>query len=303
MIHDGTKPTACTADTGKNGGVNSADQPSARKATAAVQVQVVSADGTRRSQPDRLATEEPMSIRIGGPEQDATDVTVTMRTPGHDFELAVGFAWAEGIITDVTNVHEVKYCELPEDGIQRYNIVTVLTRQPVVVSPRAFTTNSSCGICGTRSIDDIIECVAPLSEAAGPRVSAHMITSLPDALRKRQRVFDLTGGLHAAALVTSDGTIELLREDVGRHNAVDKIVGRLVLDRRLPATDHLLFVSGRTSFEIVQKAAMAGISVIAGVSAPTSLAAETATALGITLVGFVRGDTMNVYSHPSRIGA
>jgi FdhD protein len=285
----------------KNGGVNSADQPAPRKATAAVQVQVVSADGSRRVQPDKLATEEPMSIRVGGPGQDATDVTVTMRTPGHDFELAVGFVWAEAIITDVADVHEVKYCELPEDGIQRYNIVTVLTRQPVAVVPRAFTTNSSCGVCGTRSIDDIVACVTPTPTDRGPFVSAQMITALPDALRKRQRVFDLTGGLHAAALVTTDGTIELLREDVGRHNAVDKIVGRLVLDRRLPATDRVLFVSGRTSFEIVQKAAMAGISFIAGVSAPTSLAVETATALGITLVGFVRGDTMNVYSHPARV--
>jgi FdhD protein len=288
-------------DTGKNGDVNSADQPAPRKATAAVQVHVMSADGTRRVQPDRLATEEPMSIRIGGPRQSAVDVTITMRTPGHDFELAIGFAWAEGIISDAADVHEVKYCDLPEDGIQRYNIVTILTRQSVDVLPRAFTTTSSCGICGTRSIDDIVSRMSPIPEHRGPIVRAQMITQVPEALRKRQRVFDMTGGLHAAALVAIDGTIELLREDVGRHNAVDKIVGRLVLDRRLPANDRLLFVSGRTSFEIVQKAAMAGISLVAGVSAPTSLAVETATALGITLVGFVRGDTMNVYSHPARI--
>ncbi len=281
--------------------MNSADQPSARKATVAVQVQVVNADGTSHSQPDKLATEEPMSIRIGGPNQTAADITVTMRTPGHDFELAVGFAWAEGIITDVADVHEVKYCELPEDGIQRYNIVTILSRQAVSVAPRAFTTNSSCGICGTTSIDDIVARMTPISDNVGPIVSARSIASIPDALRKRQRVFDVTGGLHAAALVTPDGTIELLREDVGRHNAVDKIVGRLVLDRRLPVTDRMLFVSGRTSFEIVQKAAMAGVAFVAGVSAPTSLAVETASALGITLVGFVRGDTMNVYCHPSRV--
>jgi FdhD protein len=279
------------------------DQPAARKATTAVQVHVVNADGTRRVQPDKLATEEPMSIRIGGPGQEPADVTITMRTPGHDFELAVGFAWSEQIITDVTDVHEVKYCELPEDGVQRYNIVTLRSRGAVTVNQRAFTTTSSCGVCGTRSIDDVVECVEPIDPNAGPFIRAHIIAGIPEALRKRQRIFDATGGLHAAALVTAGGQIESLREDVGRHNAVDKIIGRLVLDRRLPAVNRLLFVSGRTSFEIVQKAAAAGIALIAGVSAPTSLAVDTADRLGITLVGFVRGDTMNVYTHPARVVA
>jgi FdhD protein len=265
------------------------------------QVRVVSADGSSLIRPDKLATEEPMSIRIGGGHQEAVDLSVTMRTPGHDFELAVGFAWAEGIITASEDLHEVKYCELPDDGIQRYNIVTVRCRQPVEVKARAFTTNSSCGVCGSQSIVDLAQCTTPLDTASGPFIRAQTIVSLPEALRKRQRVFDTTGGLHAAALVNADGMIDLVREDVGRHNAVDKIVGRLVLDRRVPARDRVLFVSGRTSFEIVQKAAMAGIALIAGVSAPTSLAVETAAALGITLVGFVRGDTMNVYTHHQRI--
>lgn len=141
----------------------------------------------------------------------------------------------------------------------------------------------------------------PLDPAFGINVSVQTILETPIRLRKQQKVFAATGGLHAAALVTRDGSIDVVREDVGRHNAVDKVVGRLVLDRRIPASDHMLFVSGRTSFEIVQKAAMAGIGLIAGVSAPTSLAVETATALGITLVGFVRGDSLNVYSHPKRI--
>jgi FdhD protein len=281
--------------------VITADAPPPRKATSAVQVRVITAAGRTTTKPDKLATEEPMSIRIGGGAQPAVDVTVTMRTPGHDFELAIGFAWAEGIITDATEVREVKYCDLPEDGIQRYNLVTVRTLNPVKVTPRAFTTNSSCGVCGTQSVEDLVACTAPLDPKLGPFVSAPTILATPDALRKHQRVFDATGGLHAAALVSPDGNIELVREDVGRHNAVDKLVGRLVLDRRVPATGHMLFVSGRTSFEIVQKGAMAGIGLIAGVSAPTSLAVETAQALGITLVGFVRGDTLNVYSHPERV--
>ncbi len=264
-------------------------------------MQVISSDGSRTTRPDKLATEEPLSIRVGGPGQESADVTVTMRTPGHDFELAVGFAWAERIITDPLDVHEVKYCELPDDGVQRYNIVTLRTRRPVAVVPRAFTTNSSCGVCGTQSVDDVMASTTPLDSGSGPMVKASMLLALPTAVRRRQRIFEATGGLHAAALVRSDGDIVVVREDVGRHNAVDKIVGRLVLDRTIPATDRLLFVSGRTSFEIVQKAAMAGIAMIAGVSAPTSLAVETADALGITLIGFVRGESMNVYSHAQRL--
>jgi FdhD protein len=270
-----------------------------RKATTSVKVTVVTAAGST-VRPDKLATEEPLSIRAGGPGQDSADVTVTMRTPGHDFELAVGFLWSEGLITDPRQVREVKFCEVPEGEEQLYNIVTVRTSHQLEVKPRAFTTTSSCGVCGTQTLDDLAACTVPVP-AGAYSISATDLLAVPDQLRDRQKVFASTGGLHAAAVLGPEGKVLLSREDVGRHNAVDKVVGRLVLDGKVPAHMNALFVSGRTSYEIVQKAAVAGLSLVAGVSAPSSLAVETADRMGITLAGFVRGGSMNVYTHPERI--
>ncbi len=271
-----------------------------RKATTPVKVTLVTATGTT-VKPDKLATEEPLSIRAGGPGQENADVTVTMRTPGHDFELAVGFLWSEGLITSADQVREVKFCEVPEGEEQLYNIVTVRTSHQLEVRARAFTTNSSCGVCGTQTLDDLAACAKPISLDDSLFVSPAALLAVPDALRQRQKVFAATGGLHAAAILDPQCSVLLSREDVGRHNAVDKVIGRMVLDGHVPATDRILFVSGRTSYEIVQKAAVAGLAVVAGVSAPSSLAVETAQRMGITLAGFVRGDSMNVYTHPQRI--
>jgi FdhD protein len=277
-------------------------RPPVRRATADVRVVAVGADREQHHvRPDRVATEEPMSIRIGGPGQDARPVSVTMRTPGHDFELAVGFCWSEAILTDPAQIRAVKYCELDEEREQRYNIVTIRTDRPTEVTARAFTTTSSCGVCGSASIDELQRCVVPIAEEAGPRLDVATLVGLPDALRAQQKVFATTGGLHAAALADAAGSLTCLREDVGRHNAVDKVIGRQVLDRKLPLRDHVLVVSGRTSFEIVQKAAMAQIAMVVAVSAPTSLAVDTADRLGITLVGFVRDGTANVYTHHRRV--
>jgi FdhD protein len=272
-----------------------------RKATSSVRVTVMRTGGTREERPDKLATEEPLSIRAGGPGQDNADVTVTMRTPGHDFELAIGFLWAEGILTDPLQVREVKFCDVPDDEEQLYNIVTVRTSHALSITPRAFTTSSSCGVCGTKTLDDLASCTTPVPFERSIRMRADDLLSIPDVLRKQQKVFALTGGLHAAALVDSDANILLVREDVGRHNAVDKVIGRMVLDKQVPAPNRALFVSGRTSYEIVQKAATAGIAIVAGVSAPSSLAVETAQRMGVTLAGFVRGESMNVYTHPERL--
>jgi FdhD protein len=249
---------------------------------------------------DRLATEEPMEIQVRGAGQEAERVAVTMRTPGNDFELAVGFLFTEGLIHSRDEVESVRYCDtdVPE---QRYNVVTVRLTHPFDPGTfqRNFYATSSCGVCGKASIDHVeLEC-API--APGPTVPRSVIAGLPDALRSAQRVFEQTGGLHAAGLFDTDGTLQSLREDVGRHNALDKVVGEALLQGRVPLSESVLQVSGRTSFEIVQKAAMAGIPIIAAVSAPSSLAVSSAKRMGMTLIGFVRGDRFNVYSHPERV--
>jgi FdhD protein len=272
-----------------------------RKSTTPRRVTVVTRDGLRSQRPDKLATEEPLSIRAGGPDQDNRDVTVTMRTPGHDFELAVGFLWSERIITATDQLREVKFCEVPDGEQQLYNIVTVRTAHQLDFTPRAFTTTSSCGVCGTQTLDELASCTSPIPDSAALQIKASALVEVPDRLRAKQKVFGETGGLHAASLIDAHGAPLLVREDIGRHNAVDKVVGRLVLDHRVPAHSHGLFVSGRTSYEIVQKAVTAGIPLVAGVSAPSSLAVETAERMGVTLVGFVRGDSMNVYTHPDRV--
>lgn len=271
-----------------------------RRNLTPVQVVAVRPDHHLRV-PDQLATEEPMEIRAAGPGQAAEAVAVTMRTPGHDFELAVGFLHTEGLIAGSGDVAAVRYCELPAGEEQRFNVVTVgLTH---AYHPggylRTFRAGSSCGTCGKASLDQVEVFCPPVGD--GFRVAASLISMLPDRLREAQRLFAQTGGLHAAGVFDADGSLACLREDVGRHNAVDKVVGHALLDRSLPLTDRLLMVSGRVSFEIVQKAAVAGIPVIAAVSAPSSLAVEAAQRLGVTVCGFVRGDTYNIYSHPQRV--
>ncbi len=258
-------------------------------------------DGDRAiDRPDRLVTEEPMEIRVHGPGQVPRPLVVTMRTPGNDFELAVGFCLTEGVITRHDDVETVAYC-LAGEGEQEFNVVTVALRHPVALDgpERRFAANASCGLCGKTTLDEVEHQCAPVG--AGPVVARSIVASLPDRLRAAQRVFDATGGLHAAGMFASDGELLAVREDVGRHNALDKLVGHAVLERRLPLADELLMVSGRVSFEIVQKAAMASVPIVCAVSAPSSLAVEAANRFGQTLVGFVRDDRANVYTHPERV--
>jgi FdhD protein len=257
-------------------------------------------DGGGRTRADRLAAEEPMEIRAAGPGQEPVPVAVTMRTPGHDFELAAGFLRTEGLVGDAGDVVRAAYCGLPEDE-QRYNVVTVTLARPLPPSAlrRTFLATSSCGICGTAALEAVEVRSAPL--APGPTVAPDVLLALPGALRAGQVGFEATGGLHAAGLFTSEGALLRLREDVGRHNAVDKVVGSALLAGELPLRERVLMVSGRLGFEIVQKAAVAGVSVVAAVSAPTSLAVAAAERLGMTVVGFLRGRGFNVYAHPERI--
>jgi FdhD protein len=275
------------------------DSPEPRRSVSAARVTAVR-DGLPAERPDRLATEEPMEIQVRGPRQDAVSVAVTMRTPGHDFELAAGFLWTEGLIHDRDEIESVRYCDtdVPE---QRYNVVTVRTSRAFDQGDvtRNFYATSSCGVCGKASIDQVE--VACSSLPPGPAIARSTLIGLPAALRQAQRVFEETGGLHAAGLFDVDGRMLALREDVGRHNAVDKLVGWALLDGSLPLSERVLHVSGRVSFEIVQKAAMAGIPIVAAVSAPSSLAVETAERLGMTVVGFLRGPSFNVYTRPERI--
>ena len=249
--------------------------------------------------PDTLAAEEPLEIRVGAP------LAVTMRTPGDDLDLAIGFLLTEGIIRYPDDVLTAKLCAGDEQPNQ-YNVVDVKLAPHVPLpettgAVRNFYTTSSCGICGKASIDAVrTRSSWPVAEDPVV-VTPAILASLPDALRRRQRVFEATGGLHAAALFTADGELVCLREDVGRHNAVDKVIGWAVRGGRLPLTGHVLMVSGRASFELCQKAWMAGIPVLAAVSAPSSLAVDLATEAGLTLVGFLRGPTFNVYTAPQRI--
>jgi FdhD protein len=257
-------------------------------------------DGARGERADTLATEEPLEIRAQGPGQEASRVAVTMRTPGGDFELAAGFLFTEGLVPP-GGVRRVAYCDDLDDEEQRYNVVTVTLTAPFDAERlrRNFFATSSCGVCGKASLDDItVRCpVVP----AGFTVAADVVVGLPDRLRAAQRVFDRTGGLHAAGLFTAAGAPITVREDVGRHNAVDKVIGEQFLADRLPLPDAVLQVSGRVSFEIVQKAAVAGIPVLSAVGAPSSLAVEAGERLGVTVLGFVRDGRCNVYSHPGRV--
>jgi FdhD protein len=264
-------------------------------------VRVVAVHGDARSErADALATEEPLEIRAQGPGQEAQRVAVTMRTPGGDFELAAGFLFTEGLV-GAHEVRRVAYCDDLDDEEQRYNVVTVTLERPFDAErlSRNFYATSSCGVCGKASLDDItVRCdVVP----PGFAVPADVLVGLPDRLREAQRVFDRTGGLHAAGLFDRSGKSVTVREDVGRHNAVDKVIGEQLLAGRVPLADHVLQVSGRASFEIVQKAAVAGIPVVSAVSAPSSLAVDAGERLGVTVVGFVRDGRCNVYTHADRV--
>lgn len=254
----------------------------ARKRIDTVLVVKVDTERSRRT-PDRLVVEEPMSIQL-----DGELVATTMRTPGHDYELAVGFCFADGLLHGHP-VTGVRYCASGSAVESAFNVVTVETggRAPAP-TPRLGNTSSSCGLCGNQALDDLVERLAPFDTSTLPQFSVDTVLAMPDLVRAEQTLFDETGAVHAAAAVTIDGHVELVREDVGRHNAVDKIVGRLLLDDRLPAHDWALFVSGRASFEMVQKAWAAGFGTVVSVSAPTALAVQTAKRAGLTLYGFVR---------------
>jgi FdhD protein len=268
-----------------------------------VRVRTVSA-GTSRSRDDHVATEEPLEIRIGW-SGGVRSAAVTMRTPGNDFELAAGFLLAEGIVRQREDLHEITYCVDPTlTAEQRYNVVTatLVGNRPVDFDPlnRDFTITSACGVCGKTSLDQLESRGAiPLSN--GPEVRSSVLSALPEALRSRQRLFDATGGLHAAALFDTNGGLLAVREDVGRHNALDKLLGWALLDGRVPLHDAIVLVSGRASFELAQKCVVAGVPILCAVSAPSSLAIDVARRFNLTLVGFLREDRFNVYHGIDRI--
>ncbi|HEX8392867.1 MAG TPA: formate dehydrogenase accessory sulfurtransferase FdhD [Longimicrobium sp.] len=283
-----------------------------RRSTARSRVErvSVSANGAlRRVRDDLLATEEPLEIRVLRAEdasqsvdEAATRVAVTMRTPGADFELAAGFLYGEGLIDGPGAVAAIRYCTEAE---QRYNVVNVVLAPGAPWNAdglaRNFYTTSSCGVCGKASIDAVMGAACPRT-GPGPCVDPAVIVALPDRLREAQAVFERTGGLHAAAQFTPEGGLVRIREDVGRHNAMDKLVGAALLAGEVPLEGAVVLVSGRTSFELVQKAARAGVTVLAGVSAPSSLAVRLAQETGMTLAGFVRGPGFNIYAGGARIG-
>ncbi|MFE6649614.1 formate dehydrogenase accessory sulfurtransferase FdhD [Nocardioides sp. NPDC057772] len=260
-------------------------------------------DGVVSRRPDKLAAEEPMEIRVNG-----RPLTVTMRTPGGDFDLAVGFLVSEGVVHSADDVASVRYCAgATADGGNTYNVVDVglaaHVPPPDASLERSFYTTSSCGLCGKASLEAVRTSSAWSVAEDTLRVTPELLTVLPERLREAQRVFDSTGGLHAAGLFDAEGNLLCIREDVGRHNAVDKVIGHALREGMVPLRNSMLMVSGRASFELVQKAVMAGIPLLAAVSAPSSLAVDLADDNGLTLVGFLRGSSMNVYAGIDRIAA
>ncbi|MET7711629.1 MULTISPECIES: formate dehydrogenase accessory sulfurtransferase FdhD [unclassified Streptomyces] len=259
-------------------------------------------DGAVSTRPDTLVAEEPLEIRLNG-----KPLAITMRTPGDDFALAAGFLVSEGVIGAAAEVRNIVYCAgATDDGSNTYNVVDVQLAPgvpvPDITLERNVYTTSSCGLCGKASLDAVRTTTRfPIADTPPVRVEPALLARLPDRLRAAQRVFDRTGGLHAAALFSEEGELLDIREDVGRHNAVDKLVGLALQDSRLPLSRVILLVSGRASFELAQKAVMAGIPVLAAVSAPSSLAVDLAAETGLTLVGFLRGANMNVYAGDERI--
>jgi FdhD protein len=257
----------------------------------------VSEPGSSGARADLLAVEEPLEIRIGGQA-----LTVTMRTPGDDLDLAAGFLFTEGLLAPAVDLRQIRMCdENVADATLEVSPAALGRATDARRAQRNFLTTSACGVCGKESIDAIRVRSRYDLAADQVRVPPSVLASLPDRLREAQRVFASTGGLHAAGLFTADGSLAVLREDVGRHNAVDKVIGWALRAGRLPLTGHILLVSGRASFELVQKAAVAGLPVLAAVSAPSSLAADLADEVGMTLVGFLRGSSMNAYTGVERI--
>lgn len=276
-----------------------------RKASR-TQVRITAVDGdTTGRRSDWLATEEPLEIRVIDTARSARLLThVTMRTPGADFELAAGFLWAEGVIQRSDQIRQMEYCVGPlATNIQQYNIVSVEVADvdPALRAGTHFRTAvSACGVCGKASLDELsMRGVKPLTDES--RIEQAVIESLPELLRERQTLFESTGGLHGAALITAAGEVLAVREDVGRHNAVDKLLGWSLLNEDAASERAILMVSGRQSYELAQKAVVGRIPVLAGVSAPSSLAVELAAEFGLTLIGFLRGDTFNLYAGQRRI--
>ncbi|MBW4683150.1 MAG: formate dehydrogenase accessory sulfurtransferase FdhD [Microcoleus vaginatus WJT46-NPBG5] len=261
-------------------------------------------NGQVQSRSDRLATEEPLEIRLIVAGMRRT-IAITMRTPGNDFELAAGFLYSEGVINSRQDIHRMTHCTDPGVDIENHdNIVNVELAGnvcPDLVSlERHFYTTSACGVCGKTSLEALRLQRSPVI-TEGPAVSTEIFYSLPEKLRNAQRVFATTGGLHAAALFDTEGKLLALREDVGRHNALDKLIGWAILGDYLPLSSNIVMVSGRTSFEILQKCLVASVPIVCAVSAPSSLAVALAQEFGITLIGFLRGERFNVYSGIERI--
>ena len=280
------------------------------------------APGHSATRLDQLATEEPLEIRLRaaglarvggelpvfprrGQREGQRTVAITMRTPGNDFELAAGFLYGEGVIRSADDIRQVTHCDDPAlDDARRYNIVNVDLRSGILPDldalERHFYTTSACGVCGKASLDALRLRGCPVI-GSGPEVDRDVLRGLPEKLRAAQGIFTATGGLHAAGLFDAAGNLLAVREDVGRHNAVDKLIGWALSARGLPLGGHALMVSGRSSFEILQKALMAGVPIVCAVSAPSSLAVSLAREFGMTLIGFLRGERFNVYSGPERV--
>jgi FdhD protein len=268
-------------------------------------------EGDSQQTIDLLAVEEPMEIRLGfGPldSRSQKSISVTMRTPGNDFELALGFLLTEGIIESPKDIYKIQYCTELNSIENKENIVRVELNPSIEIDfakvQRNFYTTSSCGVCGKESIEAVKVCRQAAVNSPQFVVDRKVITSLPDQLRAQQNVFEHTGGLHACALFDTTGNLLLLREDVGRHNALDKLIGAsgyTELTETLSLNKSILLLSGRASFELLQKAAMANIPMVCAIGAPSSLAVDTAIAFGITLIGFLRGNHFNLYAHHQRV--
>lgn len=266
---------------------------------------------------DVLAVEEPLEIRLGLPKNGRIEhkaISITMRTPGHDGDLAAGFLFTEGIVNSPDQIKQVRHCGLKiRKGASALDRAAALNSNTIRVDlqegveldlkrlKRNFYTTSSCGVCGKSSIEALHTGVKALTAAADPKIESNVIHRLPEILRASQDVFDRTGGLHASALFDTEGRVEIVREDVGRHNALDKVIGAKFMAGETPLSDRILLVSGRASFELVQKALMAGIPILAAVGAPSSLAVDLAREFGMTLIGFVRDGRFNIYTGEARI--
>lgn len=266
------------------------------------------ADGARTYSLDVLSVEEPLEIRLDfelAGKRAQKSISITMRTPGEDFELAAGFLFTEGIVRDRRDIASIQYCKSPESEEFSPNIVRVELQPGVVFDAvklhRNFYTTSSCGVCGKASLDAIRQQGCPEISGTGPHILPDLVHQLPEKLRNAQRTFELTGGLHACGLFTPDGELIYVFEDVGRHNALDKLIGNAMLHQVDWLAQSLLVLSGRISFELVQKALMAGIPLIAAVGAPSTLAVDLASEHNVTLLGFVRDDRFNIYTSPWRV--